>query len=93
MIASTAQINLNGDDIDYLLKQYPKKDEIQINQQDAIYKKLSNYLLNVKMANDLSSDISILTQKGDSLYYVVSSARSPPYLHNYQQEPKEIFRN
>ena len=93
MIALTAQINLNGDEIDYLLKQYPKKDEIQINQQDAIYKKISNYLLDVKMANDLSSDISILTQKGDSLYYVISSARSPSYLHNYQQAPKEIFRN
>lgn len=92
-IARTTQVNINGDEVDYLLKKYQEEDDISQNQTDSIYNNISSYLRSIKKANNIESDIYILTQIGDSLYFVVTSSITPYYLHTYQQAPKEIFRN
>lgn len=86
-IANTIALQIDGDDHELLLEQYPEKDGIRTNEDSYQYGQLHDLLKTTHDANNLSTDIySMVYSEADKVFYFVgTSADTPYYRHAWQK--------
>ncbi|MEM7549047.1 MAG: HAMP domain-containing sensor histidine kinase [Bacteroidota bacterium] len=92
-ITSSGSLNISTEDLLYLQKNYPTKDDIIKNDSDSVYQRLNSYLKKLKQVNNLSSDIYIISfdSLSQNFVFLASSSESPYYMHPYERFPKELI--
>ncbi len=93
--AQTLSIQINGDEYEQILKEYPNEDDIRHNSQDETYRKISRQLKEMQASKGLETPIFLLTKAPGSqtFFFGVSSADQPYYRHNYLKAPKKLLEN
>lgn len=90
-IVNTLADHIDGDEYQQLLETHGQMDDITANDQDPIFRKIHEILLNAKTANNLPSEIYILTLKDgvattsfkNAAFFGVSSSEQPNFRHDY----------
>lgn len=91
-VANTASSQIDGNQLEYLLETYTKKDEIETNNQVRVYELLNEKLAEIKQLNNLNTSIYTLTYYPDGEYFNfgVNSEVRPFYMHMYDHYPMEL---
>ena len=94
-ISQTLASQINGDDLVYLYKKYPRKEDFNEQTKDSIYLKIHNKLRMTQLMNGLSSPIyTLLYHPSDTAFHFgVTSAEKPYWMHHFKKFPKELFEN
>lgn len=94
-VTSTAALQIDGNQLDYLFQNYPNKDDITRNNQDKVYQIIQKQFAEIKKTNKLTSAIYTLTYDGNngSFFFGVSSAETPFYRHAYDHFPENLVDN
>jgi len=92
-VASTAATQIDGNQLEYLFKEYPKKGDIKTNYQDRVYQLLRENLLEVKKQNKLSTDIYTLSYDKDNKRFLfgISTTEKPLFRDSYEHFPPELL--
>jgi len=94
-IAKTASLQIEGEEMEYLIDEYPDKDDIKTNKQDSIYFKINQQLSKVVNANDMSTSLYTMIRSKDSAYFefIVSSSNNPYFRHTYREFPEQLLQD
>lgn len=94
-ISCTTSVMISGDDHNYLKDRYQYKDAIKYTEQDSVYQKIYNQLLEAKNVNSISTDIYTMVFDSTQQFFrfIVSSSEIPYYRHSYKKYPKKIVNN
>ncbi|MBL4710612.1 MAG: SpoIIE family protein phosphatase [Flavobacteriales bacterium] len=94
-VATTASSQIDGNQLEYLLSTYTKKDEIETNNQVRVYELLNEKLAEIKRLNNLNTSIYTLTYHQEEKYFHfgVNSEVRPFYMHVYDHYPMELVDN
>ena len=89
-IANSISVQINGDEHEFLLNKYLKKDAITNSSQDSIYYKIHSLLKKNKDANMLKTEVytMIHDSSNNNFYFVATSGENPYFLHSYLSFPK-----
>ena len=92
-VAKTAALQLDGNQLEYVLETYQKKDAIKTNGQDKVYQFLHRKLVEIKVSNELSSPLYTLTydSTNGAFFFGVSSSSEPFFRHVYDHFPEELM--
>lgn len=92
-VTSTGALMINGDLHAQLSNNYMAKDSISDNSQNPLYYRLHKALLNIKISNQLSSDVyTIVYYEPDSTFHFIgTSAENPYFRHVYKNYPKDLL--
>jgi serine phosphatase RsbU (regulator of sigma subunit) len=92
-VATTASLQLDGNQLEYLQISYEKENAIMTNHQDRIYQLLHEALLEIKELNNLNTSIYTLFREDGSFYFGVNSESKPYFRYEYEHFPKELETN
>lgn len=92
-VTATAALQINGDQLDFLFENYPKKDDISSNKQVKIYQYIQEQLAEIQKVNELSTAIYSLTYdvKNSRFFFGVNSTDKPFYRHIYDHYPESLM--
>ena len=78
-VSKTAAVQLDANQLDYLLNKHPKKNSIRTNKQDQVYLMLHESLKSIKELNTLSTDLYTLTldSLNNRFFFGVTSSENP----------------
>lgn len=91
-VANTASSQIDGNQLEYLLSTYTKKNDIETNNQVRVYELLNEKLAEIKRLNNLNTSIYTLTFNPESktFRFGVNSEVRPFYMHFYDHYPTEL---
>ena len=92
-IAKTASLQIEAEELAYLLERYQEKDAITSTNQDSIYQKIHSVLKDVAEANEMESALYTLvkSKNGEYLEFIVTSSENPYYRHSYVEFPDMLL--
>ncbi len=90
-ISQTLGSQINGKQLEYLLLEYPNKNDITTVEQDAVYKEIHQLLSKAQEGNNIHTDIYTLTLIDSSFYFGVNSSYKAYYRHKFKEFPKELL--
>ena len=88
-VSTTAAVQIDANQLDYVLGVYKNRDDIKDNKQDGVYNLLHTQLLKIKEQNNINTALYTLTYNEDKdvFYYGVSTSEIPFYRHEYSHYP------
>ena len=91
-ITKSISLQLDTEDITYLVDQYPNKDDIKANNQDSVYNKLHRYLAGQVKINELQSPLYLLifNNQAQKFEFIATSAETPYFRHTFRQFPEAL---
>ena len=91
-VAKTASTHIDGNQLEYILTSYTKKNEIKTNGQVRLYELMNEKLAEIKQLNGIKTGIYTLTYSPEDnhFYFGVNSEVKPYYLHIYDHYPIEL---
>ncbi len=91
-IANTIALQIDGHELDYLLKRYPRKNHLTTNYANGTYNKIHQLFKEIKDKNNIHSDIYTLCyQKSkDNFLFGITSSETPYYNHEYNSYPEKL---
>lgn len=94
-IARTAAAQIDGDDVEYLMKSYSSKDAILKSDDDFTYHLLHKKLRRSYETNLLESPMYTLfkSPKSERIFFGVTSSEKPYFRHEYHSRPDVILEN
>jgi serine phosphatase RsbU (regulator of sigma subunit) len=94
-IAKTASLQVDGEEMEYLINKYPNKDAITTNEQDSIYSKINKQLLEVVKANEMTTSLYTMVRSKEGPYFefIVSSSEIPYFRHSYKEFPDQLLND
>ena len=91
--ATTASLQLDGNQLEYLQISYEKENAVMTNHQDRIYQLLHEALLEIKEQNNLNASIYTLFREDGNFYFGVNSESKAHFSYKYEHFPKELETN
>ena len=93
-IAQTASLQIDAEELSYLIETYTTKNAISSNQHDSIYNKIHKILANVATVNELGSPIYTLVKSDSGQYFefIATSSANPYYRHSYKEFPDALLK-
>ncbi|MTI39965.1 sensor histidine kinase [Fulvivirga lutimaris] len=94
-VAVTASMMIDGDDHQYLSRNYKRKNDLIDSKDDSVYMELHQVLKNIKELNNLSSPIYTMVYNGksDEYEFIITSSDEPYYRHMFVNYPSQLKMN
>ena len=96
-VAKTIALNVDGNQHEYLINQFDKKDAIRTTAQNELYYFIHDYMKKVQETNDIETDIYTLfydsTEKARGntpFYFGITSGDRPYFRHPYENYPPQL---
>lgn len=92
-ISYTASLQINGDAHQKLSNRYSDMDDISVNDQDVIYKRLHSQLMEIQRVNHLKSPVytMVYNEPKNRFEFIVTSSGMPYYRHTYNHFPESLI--
>ncbi len=92
-IAQTTALQLEPDNLDYLISNYTTKDAIRSSAQDSIYNIVHRKLAEVTSVNEMNSPLYTLVKSDSGAYFefIVTSSMNPYFRHSYKEFPEMLL--
>ncbi|MEQ9167237.1 MAG: HAMP domain-containing sensor histidine kinase [Fulvivirga sp.] len=94
-VAVTASMMIDGDDHQYISKNFKRKNDLINSKDDSIYLELHQILKKIKELNNLSSPIYTMVYNGksDEYEFIITSSDEPYYRHMFVNYPSQLRMN
>lgn len=89
-VVSSIAMEMDGDEIEAMMKSYPEKDGITSKDENGIYRKYSEIMNRVVKHNEINSPMYILLydEEKEHFYYGIRSDENVYFRHQYVNYPK-----